>query len=291
MSSGSILPTFGAAPPDIRRAPIPRELQPGGAGNVESSRGQPDSQPAVAIVQPGYLAQSSTRLVGRGEPDETSADQAGSGRPVSVAAFAVIAAQADEGNSALSPAANEVRALNNENGSAAGENAVGLTDDEQAYANELKAIDREVRAHEAAHAATGGGLAGRPTYEFVTGPDGVRYAVSGSVKIDTSAVGGDPSATIRKLETVRRAALAPAKPSGQDRSVAAQAEAGIRAAQTELNAERADEHLGEINGGSSDEGGSLGVSALLNGQVNQEDNALEEPTVNTLAQVSLDLLA
>ena len=41
--------------------------------------------------------------------------------------------------------------------------------------------------------------------------------------IDTSPVPDDPDATIRKAQTVRQAALAPAKPSSQDRAVAAQA--------------------------------------------------------------------
>ena len=49
------------------------------------------------------------------------------------------------------------------------------------------------------------------------------YAVGGEVTIDTSPVKGDPQATVAKMEVVIRAALAPADPSGQDRSVAAQA--------------------------------------------------------------------
>jgi hypothetical protein len=49
------------------------------------------------------------------------------------------------------------------------------------------------------------------------------YAVSGEVSIDSSPVKGDPKATVRKMEQVVRAALAPAQPSGQDRAVAAAA--------------------------------------------------------------------
>jgi hypothetical protein len=48
------------------------------------------------------------------------------------------------------------------------------------------------------------------------------YAVGGEVKIDTSRE-RDPQDTIRKMQQVKRAALAPAQPSGQDRSVAARA--------------------------------------------------------------------
>ena len=53
------------------------------------------------------------------------------------------------------------------------------------------------------------------------------------VKIDTSS-GSTPEDTIRKAQTIRAAALAPAEPSGQDRAVAAQAsqmEAQARAEQ------------------------------------------------------------
>jgi hypothetical protein len=49
------------------------------------------------------------------------------------------------------------------------------------------------------------------------------YAVGGEVSIDTSPVKGDPQATIAKMEAIKRAALAPADPSGQDRSVASEA--------------------------------------------------------------------
>ena len=71
--------------------------------------------------------------------------------------------------------------------------------------------DREVRTHEQAHAAVGGQYAGSPTYSFKRGPDGQRYAVSGEVGIDTAAVPNDPEATLRKMEVVLRAALAPAE--------------------------------------------------------------------------------
>ncbi len=88
----------------------------------------------------------------------------------------------------------------------------------------LKRRDREVRAHEAAHVAAGGGyIRGGTSFSYQTGPDGKRYAVGGEVGIDTSAVPDNPQATIAKMQQVRAAALAPASPSGQDRAVAAQA--------------------------------------------------------------------
>ena len=94
---------------------------------------------------------------------------------------------------------------------------------EQQQIQELSARDREVRNHERAHAAVGGLYAGAPRYQYERGPDGVNYAVAGEVSISTGAVNGDPEATIEKAQIVRRAALAPAEPSAQDRRVAAQA--------------------------------------------------------------------
>lgn len=104
---------------------------------------------------------------------------------------------------------------------------------------ELAARDREVRAHEQAHAAIAGPHGGSPTYTFVRGPDGVSYAVGGEVSIDTSPVPGDPEATIRKAQQLRRAANAPADPSGQDRQVAAQASQMEQEARAELREQQA----------------------------------------------------
>ena len=94
---------------------------------------------------------------------------------------------------------------------------------DQALITELKARDREVRAHEAAHAAVGGQYAGAPTYSFQRGPNGVNYAVGGEVSISTSPIANNPKATLQKAQQVQRAALAPAEPSIQDRRVAAEA--------------------------------------------------------------------
>lgn len=98
----------------------------------------------------------------------------------------------------------------------------------------MAARDREVRAHEAAHAAAGGSLVrGGPSFETEAGPDGKQYAVGGEVQIDTSAA-DDPRATLAKMRQVRAAALAPASPSGQDQAVAARASAVEAKAVAEL---------------------------------------------------------
>jgi len=104
----------------------------------------------------------------------------------------------------------------------------------------LAARDREVRTHEQAHAAAAGQYGGSPTYEFVRGPDGVSYAVGGSVNVDTSPIPGNPEATLRKAEQLQRAANAPADPSGQDRQVAQQAAQLAREAQRQILAKAAD---------------------------------------------------
>ena len=98
-----------------------------------------------------------------------------------------------------------------------------LTEQEVKQVQELKARDREVRAHEAAHLAAAGSLATGVSYTYQRGPDGVQYAVGGEVGIDTAPVAGDPEATLAKAQRIRAAALAPAEPSAQDLRVAAQA--------------------------------------------------------------------
>jgi len=117
-------------------------------------------------------------------------------------------------------------------GASASDSPTGtLSEEQQAVVDELKATDREVRAHEQAHLAAAGVHAkGGPTYSYEQGPDGQQYAVGGEVAIDTAPVSGDPEATIRKAQIVRAAASAPAEPSSQDRAVA------VAATQLEIQA-------------------------------------------------------
>ncbi len=123
-----------------------------------------------------------------------------------------------------------------------------LAPDEKREVEKLRKRDREVRAHEAAHKAAAGSLSsGGASFSFTRGPDGRRYATSGEVSIDTSAVSGDPDATIRKMLQVRSAALAPASPSGQDRKVAAQASSKAQAARAEASQEKLEKSEPEAN--------------------------------------------
>ncbi|MBN1131257.1 MAG: hypothetical protein JXA71_19865 [Chitinispirillaceae bacterium] len=121
-----------------------------------------------------------------------------------------------------------------------------LSDEEKREVRELKKRDKEVKAHEAAHVAAGGAyVRGGATYEYQVGPDGRKYAVGGEVAIDSSPVPDDPRATIRKMQRVKAAALAPAQPSGTDRAVAAKASMEAAKAQAELAKSR---QSGEIEG-------------------------------------------
>jgi len=98
-----------------------------------------------------------------------------------------------------------------------------LTPQEQEEVTKLKARDAEVSAHENAHVAAAGPYArGGANYSYQTGPDGKRYRVGGHVNIDISEE-RDPRSTIQKAQVIYRAALAPAEPSNQDRSVASAA--------------------------------------------------------------------
>ncbi len=117
-----------------------------------------------------------------------------------------------------------------------------LTDEEKKIVQELKTQDAEVRQHERAHlAAAGSAASGGASFDYVTGPDGQRYATGGEVQLDTGAVPGDPEATIRKAQQIRRAALAPAQPSSQDRRVAASAIRMEMEARIELSRQRAEQ--------------------------------------------------
>lgn len=128
-----------------------------------------------------------------------------------------------------------------------------LSPEDQAKVQELQKRDREVRQHEQAHLAAAGGYArGGAKYTYTTGPDGRQYATGGEVSIDVSPA-STPEATIQKMETVKRAAVAPADPSAQDRAVYSEAVQAEQAARQEAAKEK--------QGGAQ---GSSAVSAYAN---------------------------
>ena len=87
---------------------------------------------------------------------------------------------------------------------------------------DMKAQEQKVKAHEMAHKSAGGEYAGAIRYQYTTGPDGQAYIVGGEVSIDVSEE-KTPEETVRKMEQVKSAAMAPSDPSPQDRSVASAA--------------------------------------------------------------------
>lgn len=128
-------------------------------------------------------------------------------------------------------------------GARKGSQGQGLSEADLRLVEQLKARDREVRAHELAHMAAGSGLVTRgASYTYQTGPDGQRYAVGGEVGIDVSK-GRTPEETVRKAEQIRSAALAPAQPSAQDRQVAA--EAGRMAMEARMEMASASDNAGK----------------------------------------------
>lgn len=147
-----------------------------------------------------------------------------------------------------------------------------FTEQEQAKIEELKARDLEVVTHEQAHATVGGQYAGSPSYSYETGPDGIKYAVSGEVSIDISKIEGDPQATLIKAQQVKRAALAPVEPSGQDRIVAASADQLASEARTEIVAE-----LNETDEDSDEKTNNYKI-----------DNSVESQSFNERAELAKD---
>lgn len=131
------------------------------------------------------------------------------------------------------------------------ENSFGITaklsDKEKALLEELKKIDKDVQAHEAAHQAAAGQYFRGKSFTYRVGPDGQRYAIAGDVQVDTSSIPGNPKATIAKMDRIRRAALAPGDPSPQDAKVAAEAARAAMQAEAELNSQAIEQTIEKPN--------------------------------------------
>ena len=112
-------------------------------------------------------------------------------------------------------------------------------DEKDAQVRELKQIENEVIAHEAAHQAAAGEFGGAVSYTYTEGPDGHKYITGGEVPIRFKE-GATPEETLRNMQRVHAAASAPADPSGQDRQVAAKAAAIASKVRGEIVAEHAE---------------------------------------------------
>jgi hypothetical protein len=108
-----------------------------------------------------------------------------------------------------------------------------LSPDEKRVIKELQARDTEVKAHEAAHQASGGGMTGAASYTYQIGPDGKMYAIGGEVSINTPTP-SSPQEALKIARQVAAAAMAAGEPSPQDFAVAASARLMEIEAQREL---------------------------------------------------------
>ncbi|MEE2787237.1 MAG: putative metalloprotease CJM1_0395 family protein [Myxococcota bacterium] len=197
--------------------------------------------PRVSVSREGArraarMAEMAKRLgIGRDESPSTAAQI-----ETSDSAGATSAAREDH-----SAAGRETADSESKTGATEARNGVhtGHTDDEKLTPEELKQIedlekrDAEVRAHEQAHKGAAGAHGGAISYTYQTGPNGKKYAIGGEVPVDIAPIKGDPKATISKMQTIRRAALAPADPSSADRRIAARATQYVVEAQAELMTE------------------------------------------------------
>lgn len=169
-----------------------------------------------------------------------------------------------------------------------------LSKDQEKQVRDLKKRDAEVKAHEQAHAAVGGAYASAPQYTYTKGPDGKKYAVGGEVQIDTSPE-RTPEATMRKMDVVIAAALAPAEPSSQDRAVARQAQQQRQEAQAAMQQQQADErqerNAGADKNGDGDDNAdgsalSSGLMAQLIGQASGAETGTQQAATSAYSQAA-----
>ena len=157
--------------------------------------------------------------------------------------------------------------------SAKGLDGQELTEEEQAEVEDMKARDSEVRTHENAHKSAGGQYAASPSYTYETGPDGKRYITDGEVSIDVGKE-DDPHDTSEKMQVGKRAAMAPAQPSAQDRQVYAEASQKEAEARQELAQEKQEEAQGSTNSSNAAaNSGAQGTNAAAQGSASQGTSA------------------
>lgn len=218
MNITTALPNYPIAP-----APLADNTR---RDNRERELVKPLSATADSPAERPLTPNGERRTVGRAKSDERgeNATDGTTGKAAPTSGEAKDAKEAKEAKEAESAEPGQPKAPNGK----------PLSEEDLLEVRELQQRDAEVKTHEQQHAAVGGQYAGAPSYTYERGPDGKRYAVGGAVSIDVAPVKGDPEATIRKMEVVRRAALAPAQPSSADRAIAADAAQKAAQARAEL---------------------------------------------------------
>ena len=172
----------------------------------------------------------------------------------------------------------------------AGQKNIGeLSMEEQRMVTELQAADTNVRAHEAAHMAAGGGLTSPASYTYERGPDNKMYAVAGEVGISTGE-GNTPQESLNKAQTIRRAALAPADPSPQDLKVAAQAASMEMSARAQIMQEKMAQNSQNTNNSNETSGDAVNSAenSTENSNVNSTGNSTENSTRNSVGNSNVN---
>ena len=168
----------------------------------------------------------------------------------------------------------------------AGQKNIGeLSLEEQRIVTELQAADTNVRAHEAAHMAAGGGLTSPASYTYERGPDNKMYAVAGEVGISTGE-GNTPQESLNKAQTIRRAALAPADPSPQDLKVAAQAASMEMSARAQIMQEKMAQNSQNTNNSGDGSTENSNVNSNVNSTENSNTNSTENSRIPSINQPS-----
>ena len=163
----------------------------------------------------------------------------------------------------------------------AGQKNIGeLSQEEQRIVTELQAADTNVRAHEAAHMAAGGGLTSPASYTYERGPDNKMYAVAGEVGISTGE-GNTPQESLNKAQTIRRAALAPADPSPQDLKVAAQAASMEMSARVQIMQEKMAQNSQNTNNSNETSAENSNVNSNINSAGNSAVNSTGNSAENS----------
>ena len=179
---------------------------------------------------------------------------------------------ADNSVSSADKTANAENNTQNNDKNAGQKNIGELSLEEQRIVTELQAADTNVRAHEAAHMAAGGGLTSPASYTYERGPDNKMYAVAGEVGISTGE-GNTPQESLNKAQTIRRAALAPADPSPQDLKVAAQAASMEMSARAQIIQEKMAQNSQNTNNSNETSGDGNARNSTANSNVNSAGNS------------------
>jgi hypothetical protein len=115
--------------------------------------------------------------------------------------------------------------------------ATQLNAEQRRETQNLEQSGRQARAHERAQRAALESYTSSVQLRYEPGPDGRRYLVEAEVPLDVTPVPGDPAATLRKMEAIRRATSS-GRPSSSARNAAAEAAQLAMRARAELAAER-----------------------------------------------------